>query len=55
MRRHVGGPSSEVNVYPSRILFSGILEPKITADLFDARLDLLDVVHGVVSFADDAI
>jgi hypothetical protein len=33
----------------------GILQPQLTANLLDARLDFLDVVRGVVSLADDTI
>lgn len=53
MGRHVGRAAGEIDIYPSRILFSGILKAKISADLFNARFNLLNVVHGMVSFADD--
>lgn len=55
MGRHVGRATGEIDIYPSRILFGGILKAKISADLFNTGFNLLNVVHGMVSFADDPV
>lgn len=45
--------TSEVNVNTAGVVFGSILQAEFTADLFDARFDLLDMAGGVVSLADD--
>ena len=40
----------EIDIHPSFILFGVVLEIQFAADLFDAGLDLLDMVCTVVAF-----
>jgi hypothetical protein len=51
--RHNGRAAGQVHVDPTGVFLGGILQTKFLADLFDARLDLLDVAGGVVAPADD--
>lgn len=53
--RHNSLATSQVHVDATGVILSGILQPQLPAHLFDARLDFLDVVHGVVSLADDTM
>lgn len=53
-RRHGRWSALEVDVHYPRIIFGRVLQPQLLAHLFDSRLDLLDMVHGVISFAHDA-
>jgi hypothetical protein len=54
MRRHDSLSTSQVDINSTSVFLGGILQPEFTADLLDARLDLLHVVGGVVALADDA-
>ena len=47
------GCASQIDVYSSCIRLSLVVETELLADGFHTRLDLLDVVPGVVAFADD--
>lgn len=47
--------ASEVDEEPSLIVLRVVLQAQLAAYLFHARLDLLDVVWTVVSFADDDV
>jgi hypothetical protein len=53
LRRHCRWPALEVDVHPSFVLFCRILQTQFLAYLFNSRLDFLDVVYGVISFADN--
>jgi hypothetical protein len=53
--RHNSLTTSQVDINATGIFLGGILQPQLTANLLDARLDFLDVVRGVVSLADDTI
>lgn len=53
--RHNSLTTSQVHVDATSVILSGILQPQLTANLLDARLDFLDVVRGVVSLADDTM
>lgn len=53
--RGYGGSTSEVYVDSAFIVLGMVLETLLLADLLDTRLDLLDVVDRVVTFADDAV
>lgn len=53
--RHIRWTSGQVDVDAAGILLGRILQTKVATDLLNAWLELLDVVHGVVAFADDAI
>lgn len=55
VRRHDGRATLQVDIYPTRILLSGILQSKFLTDLLDAGLDLLDMVHGVISLSHDTV
>lgn len=48
---HVGRATSEIDVHPPCVFLRGILQTELLTDLFYTRLDLLDVVDRVVSFA----
>lgn len=50
---HNGLATGQVHVDPTGVFLGGILQAEFLADLFDARLDLLDVAGGVVALADD--
>ena len=52
--RHLRGSTLEVDVYSTGVCFRRVLQTEFLAYLLDAWFDLLDVVWGVVSFADDA-
>lgn len=52
--RHFCRSASEVHVDPTFVRFSGILKTEVLTDLFDSRLDLLDVVCGMVALSDDS-
>lgn len=54
LRRHVSGAAGEIDIDASGVVLGGVLESEILADSLDGRFDFLDVVWGVVSFADDA-
>ena len=45
----------QLDVYATFIVLSVVLQSEFTADLLDARLDLLHVVRRVVSLADDHV
>lgn len=51
----VCGASSQVNVHATFILLGVVLEAEFAADVFDCGLDLLNVVDGVITFADNAV
>ena len=55
LRRHLRGSALEVDVYPASIGFCRVLQTEFSTYLLDAWFDLLDVVRGVVPFADDAV
>ena len=55
IRRHLGRPTRQINIDPSRVLFRSILKPQFAADLFGSRFDFLNVVSGVVPFPDDPV
>lgn len=54
-RRHISRSTGQIHIDPTSIVFHGILQPEFLADLFDTRLDLLDMINGVISLADDAV
>ena len=45
----------QLDVHATLVVLSVVLQAKFTADLLDARLNLLHVVDGVVSLADDHV
>lgn len=47
--------TGQVDINPASVLFSGILQAEIAADLLNPRLDLLNVVDGMIPLADDAV
>lgn len=49
--RHLRRAPGQIHIDPARVLLGGILQPQLATDLFDSRLDLLDVVGGVVSLS----
>jgi hypothetical protein len=57
VRRVVGHDrlaTGQVDVDTAGIVLGGIIQAEFLADLFDARLDLLDMAGRVVAFTDDA-
>lgn len=54
LRRNVGRAASEVDIDATFIFLRLILETEFATDSLDARLDFLDVVGGMVPFADDS-
>jgi hypothetical protein len=53
-RGHVANLSTlQVHVHAALVLLCGILKSKVATHLFDARLDLLDMVAAVVTLADN--
>ena len=48
------GSALQVHIHDSGIGFRRVLQTQLLADFLDSRLDLLDMVHGVISLADDA-
>jgi hypothetical protein len=50
---HNGRAAGQVHVDTTGVFLGGILQAEFLADLFDARLDLLDVAGGMVALADD--
>jgi uncharacterized membrane protein YedE/YeeE len=54
LRRSVAG-WLQLDVHATLVLLSVILQSEFAADLLNARLDLLHVVHGMVSLADDHV
>lgn len=50
---HHGLTAGQVHVDPPGVLLGGILQSEFLADLFDARLDLLNMAGGMVALADD--
>jgi len=48
-------PASEIDVDAAGVLFGMVLKAELAADLLDAGLDLLNVVHAVVALSDDAV
>jgi len=52
--RHVRGPALQVDVYAACVGLGVFLEVEFAAEGFDFGFYLLDVVGGVVAFADDA-
>jgi hypothetical protein len=54
LSRWVRGSALEIDIDPALVLLGGILQSQFSAHLLDARFDLLDVIAGVVAFADDA-
>lgn len=54
MRRHLCRSTFQVDVNPARVFLRCILETEFAADLFDPRLDLLDMANGMFAFANDA-
>lgn len=53
-RRHDRWAALEVDVHAASIGLRHVLQAELLADLLDAGFDLLDVVGGVVTLADDA-
>lgn len=51
----IGSTTGEINVDTTGVFLSGVLQAHLATDLLDTGLDFLDVVRGVVSFADDAV
>ena len=49
--RHIRRTPRQVDIHAPGILFRSVLKTKFLADLLDTRLDLLNVVDGVVAFA----
>lgn len=45
----------KVDVHPSLILFGAVLQIQFAADLFNARLDLLDMILAVVALTHDHV
>lgn len=45
--------AGQVNIHSPLVLLGMILQAKLLTNLFDGRLDLLDMVDRVVTFADD--
>jgi hypothetical protein len=54
LRRSVAG-RLQLDVHATLVVLSVVLQAEFAANLLDARLDLLHVVHGVVSLADDHV
>lgn len=54
-RAQIRGTTGEINVDTAGIFLGGILQAHLATDLFDTGFDFLDVVRGVVTFADDAV
>lgn len=54
-RRWLGLGAGQINVHATLVLLGVVLEAKLTADIFDGGLDLLDVIGRVVSFADNDV
>ena len=54
LRRSVAG-RLQLDVHATFVVLSVVLQSEFAADLLNARLDLLHVVHGVVSLADDHV
>lgn len=54
-RGHISRSTGEVDIDTTGVFLGGILQTQTATDLFDAGFDLLDVVRGVVAFADDAV
>ena len=53
--RHLWRTSLQIDVYPSSVVFCGILQPLFTAHLLDPGLYLLYMVVRIVSFANDSV
>lgn len=56
--RHLRRPIAarlQLDVHATFVVLGVVLQSEFAADLLDARLDLLDVVRGVVSLADDHV
>jgi hypothetical protein len=51
--RHHSLSTLQVDVHPPGIFFSGILQAELLAYLLDPRLDLLNMVDGMVALAND--
>lgn len=51
----IGRTTSQINVDTTGVFLSGVLQAHLATDLFDTGLDFLDMIRGVVSFADDAV
>jgi hypothetical protein len=54
LRRSVAA-GLQLDVHATFVVLGVVLQAEFAADLLDARLDLLHVVHGVVSLADDHV
>lgn len=54
-RWHHCRPALEIDIHASFILLGSVLQAEFLAHLFDAGFDLLDMVHGVVSFTNDTM
>ena len=54
-RGHISRRTGEVDVDTAGIFLGSILQTQTATDLLDAGFDLLDVVCGVVAFADNAV
>ena len=53
--RHLRRAALQIDIHPPCVRLGGVLEPEFPTYLFHAGFDFLDVVGGVVAFADDAI
>ena len=51
---HDSRSALQIDVHATSVRFSGILKAQFTTDLLHARFDLLNVVHRVISLADNA-
>ena len=54
-RRYHCGSALEIDVHASCVLLGHVLQPEFLAHLLDTGFDLLDVVDGVVSLANDTM
>ena len=54
-RGHMSRSTGEVDIDTTGVFLGGVLQTQTATDFFDAGFDLLDVVRGVVAFADDAV
>ena len=50
-----GTTTGKIDIDSSSILFGVILQTQVTAELFDAGLQLLDMIDGMTSFANHTI
>lgn len=51
--RHLCRTSSQVDIYSTCICLGSILQAKLLTDLFDPRLELVNMVDGMIAFSYD--